>query len=95
MKTVVEISHQAAKILKKAPQQVQAKFATWTKSVELFGLETVRKNSAYHDEPLQGERKGQRSVRLNQKWRAIYEVFENQVVLVKIMEVTAHDYRRK
>lgn len=48
------------------------KFAAWVQSVELVGLEEVRKVAGFHDEALKGNRKGQRSIRLNRAYRAIY-----------------------
>lgn len=45
----------------------------------------------YHDEPLHGDRRGQRSVRLNRSYRAIYiELEEGQRLLV--VEVNKHGY---
>jgi putative endonuclease len=35
------------------------------------GLEETRKRLGWHDELLVGDRKGQRSIRLNKQWRAI------------------------
>ena len=48
----------------------------------------------FHDEALRGEWKGFRSSRLSDQYRVIYTV-ENDSVLVKVMKVTPHDYRRK
>ena len=95
MQIIIQIIRQAQKDLQKAPIQVQRKFKTWSRSIRLYGLETVRQTPAYHDEPLHGKRKGQRSIRLNRHWRAIYEETENQGVIVTVLEVTAHDYRTR
>lgn len=47
----------------------------------------------YHDEPLKGDRKGQRSVRLNKAYRAIYEEKNNrEIKLILILEVSKHEY---
>ncbi len=48
----------------------------------------------FHDERLQGEWDGHRSSTLNAQYRVVYKV-EEQRVLVVIMDVTAHDYRRQ
>jgi len=65
----------------------------WTGLVELKGLAEVRKLPGYHDEPLHGRRKGQRSVRLNRLWRAIYvELEDMNAILVQVEEVTPHAY---
>lgn len=55
------------------------------------GLRLIK---GFHDERLQGEWEGHRSSRLNAQYRVIYKV-EEQRVLVVIMDVTAHDYRRQ
>ena len=46
-------------------------------AVATFGLEEIRKIPGYHDEPLRGDRKGQRSIRLSRLWRAIYRIAQD------------------
>ncbi len=58
------------------------------------GTAGLRVIKGFHDERLQGEWEGHRSSRLNAQYRVIYTV-EEQRVLVVIMDVTAHDYRRQ
>lgn len=41
-------------------------------AVNKAGLEETRKRPGWHDELLLGKRKGQRSIRLNKLWPAIY-----------------------
>lgn len=64
----------------------------WVMAIELQGLEEVRKVPGYHDEPLKGERAGQRSIRLSRSYRAIYEIKEDQVTFVSVREVGKHEY---
>jgi proteic killer suppression protein len=65
----------------------------WVKAVEVDGMPVVRRIRGYHDEPLRGPRAGQRSVRLNRQWRAIYtETERGDVVIVSVQEVTPHAY---
>jgi proteic killer suppression protein len=52
----------------------------------------VRKRPGFHDEPLKGDRLGQRSIRLNKTWRAIYEVQGGEAQFVSVEEVTPHKY---
>ncbi|MGH1469309.1 MAG: hypothetical protein ACRBBP_10615 [Bdellovibrionales bacterium] len=47
------------------------KLLSWVEAVELKGLRQIRRLSGFHDEPLKGKRKGQRSIRLNKAYRAI------------------------
>lgn len=88
------MTKQAIKKLKKLPIHIVLKLQVWIDSVINDGLNEVRKISGYHDEPLQGDRAGQRSIRLNRAYRAIYIVEEstNSVSFVEIIEVTKHEY---
>jgi len=52
----------------------------------------VRKIPGYHDEPLKGDRAGQRSIRLSRAYRAIYEIRKDVAQLVSVEEVSKHDY---
>lgn len=83
-----------AKQLKKVPTFIQIRLKEWQDLVMLFGLSVVRSQfKGYHDEPLQGQRVGQRSVRLNKQWRVIYE--ETTGTLIELQEITPHDYRTR
>ena len=89
----VLISEKAQKQLKKVPQQVSDKLQTWVRAVKKEGLENIRKILGYHDEPLKGRRKEQRSIRLNKAYRAIYEIkVHSTIEFVSIEEVTKHEY---
>lgn len=89
----VALSSQAKKDLKKLPENIVFKFQRWLQLLSLYGLEETRKIPGFHDEPLKGDRKGQRSVRLNKAYRAIYEVSKSgEVVLLEVIEVNKHDY---
>jgi proteic killer suppression protein len=62
-------------------------------AIELLGAREVRKRPGFHDEPLHGDRKGQRSIRLNKAYRAIYiETQNGEIELVEILEVSKHEY---
>lgn len=87
------VSNKVIKALEKAPKQVQTKFLLWRQQIKLFGLEAVRHIPSFHDEPLKGKRQGQRSIRLNKQWRAIYEMDSSGTLKVYVLEVTPHDYR--
>lgn len=89
----VYITHSAEKQLKKAPQNIRLKFRIWLDSIKLKGLPETRKSSGWHDEPLKGNRKGQRSIRLNKQWRAIYIINkQGDIEFIEIQEVTPHEY---
>ena len=89
----VRLSAKAKKHLSRVPFYIVDKLDTWIDAVERTGLEEVRKVSGYHDEPLKGKRRGQRSIRLSRAYRAIYVILsENRMELVEIEEVSKHDY---
>lgn len=89
----VVIADRAKKQLRKAPQQLADKLDLWTHMVEGVGLEEVRKIPGFHDEPLKGDRKGQRSIRLSRLWRAIYEIGKDgSMTFVSVEEVIRHTY---
>jgi proteic killer suppression protein len=89
----VELSNLAQKQLKKTPRHIVENLAAWVDDVETQGLEEARKVPGYHDEPLHGERHGQRSIRLSRSYRAIYTVKGEGVVrFVLIEEITKHAY---
>lgn len=81
------------KQLDRIPEAIVRKFRLWVALVEESGLREVRKHKGFHDEPLKGKRQGQRSVRLNQAYRAIYvEHEEDRIELVEVLEVNKHEY---
>lgn len=89
----VELSSLARKQLKKTPRHIVENLAAWVDDVETQGLEEARKVPGYHDEPLHGERRGQRSIRLSRSYRAIYVVKSEGVTqVVLIEEITKHAY---
>ena len=92
MITKVEIAKLAAKQLRKVPRHILDNLMIWVAAVEHDGLEEVRKVPGYHDEPLKGDRAGQRSIRLSRAYRAIYEIHEDTAKCVSIEEVSKHDY---
>ena len=92
MITAVVISRAAEKDLRKVPKHVQVNFLTWLDAVAVEGLESVRKVPGYHDEPLAGPRKGQRSIRLSKGYRAIYKIEGSTAKLVRVLEVNKHEY---
>jgi toxin HigB-1 len=91
--TGVKITKQALKALGQTPLHIQEKFRAWLVAVNKAGLMETRKSPGWHDEPLHGQRKGQRSIRLNKQWRAIYVIKDDGLIeFVEIIEVTPHDY---
>ena len=89
----VKLSNNVKKQLKKLPKYIVIKMLAWVDDIEARGLEEVRKTPGYHDEPLKGKRKGQRSVRLTKGYRAFYVVnSDGSVEFVEVTEVNLHEY---
>ena len=80
--------------LRKAPEETRKRYEKWKDIVTISGPSGLRLIKGFHDEALRGEWHGHRSSRLGSKFRVIYTV-EAEQVWVKVVDVTAHDYRRK
>ena len=89
----VRMSRRAQRDLRLAPPHVRRKLKAWIESVSKDGLEDVRKIRGFHDEPLKGKRRGQRSIRLSRSYRAIYKVLSDGTLwFAQLEEVTKHGY---
>ncbi len=82
------------KQLKTVPDDVLKRYEKWKDIVAISGPKGLKQIKGFHDEALRGEWKGYRSSRLNIQYRIIYKI-ENEQLYVKVIKVTAHDYRRK
>jgi hypothetical protein len=81
---------------KRVPWEVLDVLQAWAEQVEKYGLSEVRKIRRYYDHALKFERSGQRAISLSYQWRAIYtENKVGEIIIIKIEEVTPHDYRKK
>ena len=92
MRYKAELSRAAKKDMQKAPRHIVLKLWDWIQDLEDRGLPEVRKIPSYHDEPLFGDRWGQRSIRLSKSYRAFYVEKKTEIVIVKILEVNKHEY---
>jgi proteic killer suppression protein len=91
--TQVTLTKSAEKDVRKLPRNIQEALLTWITQVSTEGLANTRKIPGYHDEPLSGDLKGQRSVRLNKAYRAIYiQNKDGEIELMTIIEVNKHKY---
>jgi mRNA-degrading endonuclease YafQ of YafQ-DinJ toxin-antitoxin module len=81
---------------KRIPWEIGDVLQAWVEQVERFGLPEVKMIKRYRDHALKGQRSGERSISLSFQWRAIYtENHSGDLVIVRIEEVTPHDYRKK
>lgn len=80
--------------LKQLPVDVLKRYEKWKDIVAVSGPHELRHIKGFHDEVLGGKWKGHRSSRLNLQYRVLYRV-ESARILVEVVSITAHDYRRK
>jgi len=83
----------AGKSLDRLPLELLRHYEKWKDIARISGPAGLRLIKGFHDERLRGEWEGYCSSRLNAQYRVIYKI-EEQRVLVVVMDVTAHDYRR-
>ena len=90
---VARFSTSLERQMDRMPKHILSKLLAWVAWIKLNGLESTRRRTGLHDEPLQGARCGQRSVRLSLSDRAIYiERREGAVNWIEILEVNKHEY---
>ena len=80
--------------LQRLPEEVLKRYEKWKDIVRTSGPSGLRLIKGFHDEALRGEWKGHRSSRLGIQYRVIYKI-EGQEVAVYVVELNAHDYRRR
>ena len=76
------------------PSDALKRYEKWKDIVSISGPQGLLKIKGLRDETLRGEWKGHRSSRLNQQYRVIYKIEKDQI-LVQVVNITPHDYRRK
>ena len=79
---------------KSLPIEILKRYEKWKDIVYISGPEGLRAIRGFNDEVLRGQWKGFRSSRLGQKYRVIYKI-ETAKILVKVIDLTPHDYRKK
>jgi len=84
----------AVKQLASLPIDVLKRYEKWKDIIFISGPDGLKHIRGFRDEALRGEWKGHRSSRLNIQYRVIYKI-EKDLVLVQVVDVTPHDYRRK
>lgn len=93
MWTVLE-HRRTARQLKRLPDEIVKRYQKWKDIVEVSGPAGLRLIRGFRDEPLSGEWQDHRSSRLNEQYRVIYRI-EREEVVVEVVSVTPHDYRRE
>jgi len=83
-----------AKRVKQLPIEVLKRYEKWKDIVRISGPQGLRLIKGFHDETLRGEWRSHRSSRLGNQYRLIYKVVA-QELFVLVIEITAHDYRKR
>ena len=86
--------HSLGSGLARLPLEVLKRYEKWKDIVRISGPRGLRMIKGFHDEALKGQWQGFRSSRLGLQYRIIY-VVEKGKYYVRVVEITAHDYRRK
>lgn len=86
--------HNIQRRVRKAPEDVLKRYEKWKDVVQISGPKGLRLIRGFNDKSLRGEWKGHRSSRLGGQYRVIYRI-EREKLFVLVVELTAHDYRRK
>jgi proteic killer suppression protein len=80
--------------VQRLPVEIVKRYEKWKDIVRISGPAGLRLIKGFHDEALRGEWTGHRSSRLGLQNRVFYRVVAHEI-LVQVIDVTAHDYRRK
>ncbi|MCZ6728016.1 MAG: type II toxin-antitoxin system mRNA interferase toxin, RelE/StbE family [Acidobacteria bacterium] len=80
--------------LSRFPLEVLKRYEKWKDIVRISGPQGLRPIRGFRDEELRGEWRGCRSSRLGLQYRVIYRVVAREVV-VEVIDLMAHDYRRR
>ena len=83
-----------ARRIQRLPTEILKRYEKWKDIARISGPAGLRLIKGFHDEALRGEWKDHRSSRLGLQYRVIYRVLKQQV-LVLVIDITAHDYRRE
>lgn len=87
----IEEHRRITKQLATAPIDILKRYEKWKDIVSISGPQGLRAIKVFHDEALSGQWNGYRSSRLGIKWRVIYQIIAD-IVLIQVIQITPHDY---
>ena len=90
----IEEHRRVGKQLAAALLEIRKRYEKWLDVASLSGPPGVRAIRGFHDEALSGPWRAHRSSRLNIQYRVIYRLVAARQ-LFQVVEVTAHDYRKR
>jgi len=86
--------HALTSKLSKFSLEILKRYEKWKDIVTISGPEGLRFIKGFHDEALKGQWAGFRSSRLGLQYRLMYKI-ENKKLYVLVLDINAHDYRKK
>jgi addiction module RelE/StbE family toxin len=89
----IEEHRRVNKQLDSTPVEILKRYEKWKDIASLSGQPGLRLIKGFHDEVLSGKWTGYRSSRLGGKWRIIYRI-SSEELLLQVASITVHDYRR-
>lgn len=88
----VEEHRRVDRQLARAPIEILKRYEKWKDIARMSGPAGLMRIKGFRDEGLAGEWQGHRSSRLDLRWRVVYTV-RAEALVVQVVRVTAHDYR--
>jgi addiction module RelE/StbE family toxin len=82
------------KRIRTLPVELLKRYEKWKDIVTISGPGGLIAIRGFRDEALSGQWRGFRSSRLGHKYHVIYKI-ETTEILVKVVDLTPHDYRKK
>jgi proteic killer suppression protein len=82
------------RVLGRLPTEILKRYEKWKDIVRISGPPGLRLIKGFHDETLHGQWAGHRSSRLGLQYRVIYRQSGRELIVL-VIDITAHDYRRK
>jgi addiction module RelE/StbE family toxin len=86
-------SRSVEKALDKLQNDIVERYELWKSIARTNGPEGIAAFPPFKDHPLKGNLKGYRSSRLKDKWKVIYKI-ENEKLIISAVEISPDDYRR-
>ena len=80
--------------VQRLPVEILKRYEKWKDIVRISGPVGLRRIKGFHDEALRGQWRGHRSSRLGLQYRLIYRIVEREVAVL-VVDVTAHEHRRR
>ena len=90
----MEGHRRVGKQIASAPLEIQKRYEKWLDTATISGPPGLKSARGFHDEALSGTWSSYRSSRLNIQYRVICRV-ESSNQLFQVVEITAHDYRKR